>query len=176
MGRPESEAHALIAATEQEDALRIDVERIAEHMGAEVVFDRLDREVSGLLYRDGEHVVIGVNASHVDRRQRFTIAHEIGHLALHPGRPLFMDHVRVNYRDAVSSTATDLEEIQANRFAAEILMPKAKVVSEVRRLTSTATPPSLVAELADTFGVSEQAMEFRLTNLGLRRQVDLGVP
>jgi Zn-dependent peptidase ImmA (M78 family) len=171
MGRPESAAQELIVATGQQDDFRIDVELIASHLGAEVVLDRLDREVSGLLYRDGEHIVIGVNASHVDRRQRFTVAHEIGHLALHPGRPLFMDHVRVNYRDAVSSTATDLEEIQANRFAAEILMPREKVVAEVRRLTASSTAASVVEALADTFDVSEQAMEFRLMNLGLRRQV-----
>lgn len=172
MGKPESEALRLIAETEQDDPLRVDVEAVAAHLDAQIVLDRLDRLVSGLLYRDGLQVVIGVNSSHGDRRRRFTIAHEIGHLVLHPGRPLFMDHIRVNYRDATSSTATDLEEIQANRFAAEILMPRDRVVAEVRRLSASPDAEgSLVEELADSFDVSQQAMEFRLINLGLRRQV-----
>jgi Zn-dependent peptidase ImmA (M78 family) len=56
--------------------------------------------VSGILFRDGEHHVIGVNSAHPLARQRFTIAHELGHRALHPGRELILDvPVRVNLMD-----------------------------------------------------------------------------
>jgi Zn-dependent peptidase ImmA (M78 family) len=57
-------------------------------------------------------------------RQRFTIGHELGHLTLHHGHDLILERlVRLNFRDATSSTANDEEEIEANHFAAELLMP-----------------------------------------------------
>lgn len=173
MGKAETEATRLLAETGQGADLPVDVEAIARHLDAQVVEEKFDRTVSGMLYRDGDHVVIGVNSAHADRRRRFTIAHEIGHLVLHKGRPLVLDHVRVNFRDANSSTASDLEEIQANAFAAEILMPKDQVLANARRLLEddSRTEAAVIADLALGFEVSEQAMEYRLINLGLRRQV-----
>ena len=37
-----------------------------------------DKDLSGFLYREGAHSIIGINKTHVPVRQRFTIAHEIG--------------------------------------------------------------------------------------------------
>jgi len=153
----------------------VDVERLAEDLGAKVTLEGLDQEVSGALYRLPERLVIAVNRDHSLTRQRFTIAHEIGHLLLHQGRPLIVDHVvraRVSLRDSRSSLATEREEIQANRFAANLLMPAdfihACIGKELRRkLDETKT----IDGLARMFGVSAQAMEFRLANLGLRAAV-----
>lgn len=173
MGKAEMKAARLLEETGQSDQTPVDVEAIARHLHAQVVEERLDRSVSGLLYRDGEQIVIGVNSTHSDRRRRFTIAHEIGHLVLHKGRPLVLDHVRVNFRDANSSMASDLEEIQANAFAAEILMPQDQVIASARRLSEdqAVTESATISYLAQGFDVSEEAMQYRLINLGLRRQV-----
>ncbi len=173
MAKPEAEATRLLAETNQGQDLPVDIGRVAQHLGAQVVEERLDRDLSGLLYRDGEHVIIGVNSSHAERRRRFTVAHEIGHLVLHEGRPLVLDHVRVNFRNAASSTATNHEEIQANAFAAELLMPAPQVIASARAALEEgrASDAAFVRDLADGFGVSEQAMEYRLINLGLKRQV-----
>ena len=151
----------------------IDIEAVAGHLGAQVIRERLDRGVSGLLFRDGDSIIIGVNDLHASRRQRFTVAHEVGHLVLHKGRPLVLDHVRVNFRDSMSSAATNAEEIEANQFAAEILMPRDLVIREAKRLLEddpAATDASIVPLLAQGFDVSDQAMEYRLINLGFRRQ------
>lgn len=173
MGRPETEAIRLLAETGQATTAPVDIEAVARHLGAQVVEEKLDRSVSGMLYRDGEHVIIGVNSAHVDRRRRFTVAHEVGHLVLHKGRPLVLDHVRVNFRDTNSSTASDLEEIQANAFAAEVLMPRDQVIAAAKKLLDdrTITEAATIEYLAQGFDVSDQAMEYRLINLGLRRQV-----
>jgi len=174
MGRAEREAARLLVETGQDGQLPVDVEAIARHLEAQIVEEHLDRTVSGMLYRDDDHVVIGVNATHPERRRRYTIAHELGHLVLHKGRPLVVDHVRVNFRDAASSTATDYEEIQANAFAAELLMPRDQVIANARPALERAESSSeaaVVRDLADGFDVSEQAMEYRLINLGLRRQI-----
>jgi Zn-dependent peptidase ImmA (M78 family) len=175
VSRAELEAARLLTASGQGEELPVDVQAVAAHLGAQIVLEHLDRSVSGMLYRDDDHVVIGVNSAHTERRRRFTIAHELGHLVLHKGRPLVVDHVRVNFRDATSSTATDLEEIQANAFAAELLMPRDQVTATARQgLKAAATQgaeAAAVRDLADGFDVSEQAMDYRLINLGLRRQV-----
>jgi Zn-dependent peptidase ImmA (M78 family) len=155
-----------------EASLPVNVERLATHLG--VVISRSafkDGDVSGMLVRqDGQSPVVGVNDSHSTLRQRFTIAHELGHLLLHPGREVVLDRpVRVNLRDKTSSTATDLEEIEANAFAANLLMPAELVRSELQRLPATVQqdPETCAAELADIFEVSTAAMGFRLINLGL---------
>jgi Zn-dependent peptidase ImmA (M78 family) len=118
-------------------------------------------------YREGERVVIGVNSVHAKTRQRFSIAHEIGHLLLHKGRPMFIDRDgRLNRRDEVSTFGTDVEEIEANSFAAALLMPRHLLAEAVSRLhnNSQAVSPEV---LAKRFDVSVQAMQYRLINLGL---------
>lgn len=69
-------------------AAPIDVLAHAKLAGAQVVrhhFD--DGDISGMLYRDDTRTVIGLNSTQSPTRQRFTVAHELGHLKLHPGRP-----------------------------------------------------------------------------------------
>jgi Zn-dependent peptidase ImmA (M78 family) len=146
----------------------IPVERIAEQLGATLNYEPFEGNVSAMLYRDSVRTVIGINANHVHTRQRFSIAHEVGHLRLHPGRPVILDHlVRINFRDETSSMATDQEEIAANAFAAELLMPEALVVREIDRHLDLvgANNERLINELAQAFDVSREAMGFRLANL-----------
>lgn len=172
MTRAEAEA-ARLRAEYTDGALPVPIETIAERLGVTLVVEALDRNVSGLLFRQGTDRAIGVNATHPMVRQRFTVAHELGHLCLHPGKELILDHVRVNLRDDTSSSGTDRQEREANAFAAELLMPRAEVVDEVRRSLDRGgtTDSRFIADLAQLFDVSEQAMEYRLVNLGLRRQI-----
>jgi Zn-dependent peptidase ImmA (M78 family) len=146
----------------------IPVERIAQELGASLIYEPFEGNVSAMLFRDEHRTVIGINAKHARTRQRFSIAHEIGHLLLHPGRPVILDHlVRVNFRDEQSRLATNREEIAANAFAAELLMPEALIAEEVgRRLGLVGTSDArLISSLAQIFDVSKEAMGFRLVNL-----------
>jgi Zn-dependent peptidase ImmA (M78 family) len=151
----------------------VPVERIAARLGASISHRPFEDGVSGMLFRgdDDGMKLIGVNSSHSSTRQRFTIAHEIGHLLLHKGRPMILDAPgRVNMRDSTSSQATDAEEIEANSFAAELLMPSERTVEEFRKRMSAKGDKKVervVAELAKRFDVSPQAMQFRLVNLNL---------
>lgn len=144
----------------------IPVEDLARALGAEVAYDSFDGEISGMLYRDGDRAIIGVNSRHAPTRQRFTVAHEIAHLLLHPGKPVYIDRfVRMmNFRDGSS----DPDEVAANAFAAELLMPREFMSAEIHRITSSqraVTPQVLIADLAKKFRVSPAAMSYRLTNL-----------
>ncbi|MGW9205713.1 ImmA/IrrE family metallo-endopeptidase [Embleya sp. NPDC055664] len=132
-----------------------------------VVAQKMDDEVSGMLLRRDEEKVIGVNEGHAEVRQRFTVAHELGHLLLHAGRPLILDTgTRVNLRDSVSSMATDREEIEANRFAAALLAPEVMVRREARKVRFSSAD-ELVRRLSERFGMSTTAMNYRLMNLGI---------
>lgn len=152
--------------------LPVPVEVIAGKLGVLVRRQRFDADdVSGLLLREpGEAPIIGVNANNAEVRQRFTIAHELGHLVLHKGKRLVVDRaVRVNFRDAVSSLATDREEMEANAFAAALLMPAAAVTDQLHRIVRGRhrSDSEVVDVLAKKSLVSRSAMEFRLVNLGM---------
>jgi Zn-dependent peptidase ImmA (M78 family) len=152
----------------------VPIEVIARGEGAQIARNNFEGWESGFILRDGRHTIIGVNTRTSRRRQRFTIAHEIGHLLLHEGT-LIVDHaVRVNWRDEVSGMATDTEEIEANTFAAELLMPRELVINEleeymkkVAATNRTMSHEDLITSLAREFDVSAEAMGYRLINLGI---------
>ncbi|MFD6988099.1 ImmA/IrrE family metallo-endopeptidase [Streptomyces sp. NPDC059943] len=145
----------------------VDPFELARELDVLVVPQQMDDDVSGMLLRKDGSCVIGVNEIHSRERQRFTVAHELGHLRLHEGRPLILDtDARVNYRNVVSSMATDREEIDANRFAAALLAPE-EMVRRAAQGISFRTTDDLVRLLAKQFLLSEMAMTYRLMNLGV---------
>lgn len=150
----------------------VPVEKLAQDAGALISYQPFEaQDISGLLYRAaGSAAVIGVNSNNPKVRQRFTIAHELGHLILHQGHDLILERlIRLNFRDATSSTASHEEEIEANRFAAELLMPQ-DFLEHVLATLLQGRPLSdleLVRRLARRFEVSQSAMEYRLTGLGM---------
>lgn len=168
--RRSSEAAAR-SLLEQHKALSapIDVEQLATKVGAVVSYEVFKEDLSGVCIKEKHRIVIGVNSFHANTRQRFTIAHEIGHLVLEHKGDVFIDQT-VMRRDAKSSQAVDRQEIEANQFAAELLMPRDLVLAAVERRQSKKSdlsPTAIVDELSQEFQVSTQAMEHRLTNLGM---------
>ncbi len=149
----------------------VDVMAAAAHCQLQVVLAPYDGETSGLLVRQDDGTkVVGVNSNNGDERKRFTIAHEIGHALLHleDDNEMFIDKPReVLFRDAVSSRATDAREIEANAFAAELLMPKTIVRRAFYVAVQSDRDDALVGKLATEFEVSRTAMAYRLVNLGL---------
>jgi Zn-dependent peptidase ImmA (M78 family) len=137
-------------------------------LGARVLVEGFSDDLSGVLIRKGETCTIAVNCSHSPLRRRFTIAHECGHLALQHEGEVFVDKHILNRRDSNSSLAVDEQEIQANQFAASLLMPRDEVVRYMDRLLQSYRSHAVLVELmASAFKVSKSAMEIRLVNLGL---------
>jgi Zn-dependent peptidase ImmA (M78 family) len=173
MSRIESRADALLAAA---GITRppVPVDKIARKLGVDLVYRPFEGNISAMLFRDGDRRIIGVNSSHVGTRQRFSIAHELGHHELHPGREVTLDRVvRIDLRDRESSSGSDRQEIAANQFAAELLMPRQWVTREVSiRVPGGRVPDQdrLANDLAKLFEVSLQAMQYRLVNLGIVQQ------
>lgn len=148
--------------------LPIPVDRIAKTIGAHLVYSPLDEELSGMVFVKGNQTIIGVNSFHHPNRQRFTISHEIGHLEMH--RQFISAHVHVDkkftvlMRDMNSATGTDRLEIEANRFAAELLMPEWAVQRVLKQNEIDIDDDKAIGELARKFRVSRQAFEYRLRN------------
>lgn len=93
------------------------------------------------------HIWVRIDASLP--RQRFTIAHELGHLLLHPLGEEFRD----------TKFLGTPQEVEANRFAAELLMPEPMIYEFAKWADYDAE------KLADLFVVSKVAMQIRLTSV-----------
>jgi len=149
----------------------VPVERIARLAGAHIRYEPFEGEISGLIYRENDLTIIGVNSLHSETRQRFTIGHELGHMKLHRTTELHIDRNFRVYRNEKSSQATDPMEIDANRFAAELLMPEMLIRRDWdQRETSFIYDyenDDFIYRLAKRYKVSLQAMIFRLINLSL---------
>jgi Zn-dependent peptidase ImmA (M78 family) len=131
----------------------------------------LEEDVSGLLITKPDMSCIVVRKDDALARQRFTIAHEIGHFVLRhqfePGEHVHVDRgYRVSHRDQRSSSGTDLREIEANQFAAALLMPSSIVTENIKALGTEELNDEHVTNLARKFRVSEQAITIRLSVLG----------
>ena len=144
----------------------VPVDDIAEKEGASITFKQFNNEISGLLLRQGDTAIIAVEKDQPNTRRRFTVAHELAHMMLHDGKELRVDtKFRVNLRSPESSTAEDVEEIEANAFAAGLLMPEAFLKKDLEGVVLDVDDTELVKALAKRYEVSTQAMTLRLVNL-----------
>lgn len=149
----------------------VDVEKVAERLRLKLVYMNLGDDVSGLLISKGDSSVIAVQETDYPNRQRFTIAHEIGHFFLRhqfePGEHVHVDrgHV-ITPRNSRSSTGADPKEIEANQFAACLLMPSSLLSRRIKEFKAESLRDYHVSKLAEEFEVSEQAMTIRLSTLG----------
>jgi Zn-dependent peptidase ImmA (M78 family) len=144
----------------------VPVDRMARAAGAKVVYNDFKDEVSGVLIRRDGTVVIGVDKKQSQERRRFTIAHELAHLLLHDGEEIHVDKLfRVNLRSPSSSKAEDVEEIEANAFAATLLMPLSFLRTDLQGVVLDIDDVARIEGLAKRYRVSTQAMTFRLMNI-----------
>lgn len=137
------------------------VSAIAKELGISVLAATLPAGVSGELRPSEGTYVVRVNRHDSKARQRFTVAHEIAHYLLH------RDQIGAGITDDVlyRSTLSDAREAEANKLAAEIIMPQSTMDREFRE--KAGQREEVIAQLAEQFQVSEAAMRIRLENLWL---------
>lgn len=149
----------------------IDLAKITKELNLKVVYsDEIPNTVSGVLdCRNAESPLILINKNKSENHQRFSLAHEIGHYLLHSfDGQLHMDgNMGVFFRssqDGITSSNKSYNlkiEREANVFAAELLMPKDLLESEVNSRYQS-IDMTLVEELSKTFAVSQVAMAIRM--------------
>lgn len=139
----------------------IDVFSLANQIGISIDRGRMGDNVSGAIHFEGEdRAAVGLNITESQQRQRFTLAHEIGHFLMHRDRDLYIDSHDMLFRKFEGPANT--KERDANVFAAALLMPKPLLEAE-RKVSSQDD----VARMAKKYKVSVPAMSYRLLNLGL---------
>lgn len=141
----------------------VNMEELAESLDVQTSFQPMEEEISAMLLIECGKAHIVVNATHPPNRKRFSLAHELGHFALHASDAncFFVD--RAFFRNSRSSIGNSREEIEANAFAAALLMPKKLVQKE---LPGDQNVEIKVDEMAKRFEVSDEAMTIRLIKLG----------
>jgi Zn-dependent peptidase ImmA (M78 family) len=168
-GQIRSAARSLLSKS-RAHALPVDLEAVAKHLAIRILYEDMANDMSGLLVVKAGKRAIGVNRNHYRNRQRFTIAHEIGHFVLHhksfedPKNDLHWDKKWAYFRSAESAGA-DLDEYEANQFAAELLMPEDLLRDLIKRERIDLSDDIDISRLADALQVSEQALTIRLIAL-----------
>ena len=149
-------AEHLAVMREFTHAVPVRVGELAKALGLKVVEATLPLSISGMIRPDESGAfVIRVNRFEPKERQRFTIAHEIAHFLLH--RSLITRGVvdSTLYRSKLSSRL----EAEANRLAADIIMPRQLVSQQLAEIPPGIEDPD--AYLAEKFRVSRAAMDIR---------------
>lgn len=151
----------------------VPIEKIIKDLKINLVYEPLDADISGFLFRDettGKSIIC-VNENHTTNRKRFTIAHELGHFLLHNGsEDTHIDRgFTINFRNSISSQAINKREIEANAFAAALLMPEELLIPAVLEKLENGVDivdESGLKDIAKKFKVSEHALCIRLGKLG----------
>lgn len=132
----------------------IDPERVASQLNITVTRLPLEDGISGMLRVEPGWTEIFVNSDDPPTRQRFTIAHEIGHYYERSSR----GQIDFNVIDYRSPGNYDIHEFYADEFAASLLMPNAEIKEAVAEGLS-------IPLIAARFQVSPAAARMRVERL-----------
>lgn len=134
----------------------LDVSRLTTLLGITLRLEPMKGEESGSLKQEKSGLwVMTINSLHHPHRQRFTIAHELGHFIRHTiNITSFTD--TVFFRNGESNNM----EVEANRFAAELLMPDDEFINFIENGSNQ------VSDIASHFQVSSMAVRIRAQQLG----------
>jgi len=119
--------------------------------------EQMQSNVSGYFRNENGKWIIGINQVHHPNRQKFTMAHELGHYMLHKAKDVNIVDTTLFRNDEADSV-----EYMANDFASKLLMPEDKV----RELVDSGIKN--IGELAEQFGISASAMKYRVLSLGYK--------
>lgn len=144
----------------------INVEALIRDMGIILEDTTLD-SMSGFAYQKDGNRVIGINSTDGDARKKFTMAHELGHMIVHAKDDVTFDKNFVYFRDSRSSTGLLPKEVEANAFAAELLMPAERLTKQIIAVGGIDLVDShdKIEELAKEYEVSFSAMTVRIDSL-----------
>lgn len=138
--------------------------QLAKDLGVAIKVSSMRTGFSGQIAREGNQYVIRVNRNEARERQRFTIGHELAHYLLHR-------HVIDSSPDGITDTvlyrsgASERIEFEANRLAAEIVMPMSLIERELREKFGGVMTEATIEGLAAKFEVSKAAMEIKLSTI-----------
>jgi Zn-dependent peptidase ImmA (M78 family) len=133
----------------------LDLPKLTQHLGIAMLLEPMKDEESGSLSKDKKgNWIMKVNSLHHPNRQRFTISHELGHFIKHRA-------IHNTFKDSTffRNNESNYIEVEANKFAAELLMPKQIFDTYIQNVSSK------VEDIAKHFQVSSMAVRIRAKEL-----------
>lgn len=167
------EAERLLTEHHPDLTLPIPVDTIVDRLGMRQGRKRQDTTTAvAFTIRDAiGNITLGVNTVHGRARQRFALAHALGHAQMHEHDLVICHAIRANTGLPAGSTATPAQERAANRFAADLLMPESAIARELSvwlgGQPAGLDRERLVNDLHKLFVVPYEAMAFRLVDLSI---------
>ncbi len=141
-------------------AAPVDPAKIARDLGIIVNFARFPKHdnVSGFYNADQNAIYVNINEA--PARMTFTIAHELGHYHLHQEWVKSSEY-KILFRNQVLTAQKDPKEQEANKFAANLLVPKFLLDQyDIKKLFINSLIS--ISEIATMFAVSADVIKLRL--------------
>jgi Zn-dependent peptidase ImmA (M78 family) len=148
------------------DTVPVDVKTIIMDQGILLRQVCLPDDISGVLDTRSIAIIL-INANHSRKRQRFSMAHELGHYFFQNRQGVIHTDRQIFFRSNLAKKGTDEDEKTANRFAAELLMPTTILREKLQIYPDLidADDDSLIIKLANDFDVSTAALAFKLSGV-----------
>lgn len=144
----------------------IDLLKVTEGVPIQIIRTPIDNEdLSGFIGFRHDTFIIVTNTNHKLGSERFTIAHEIYHLIKNR-----MSIKKGSVIEEMIWNENNRNEIMANAFAAELLMPKDDIIKHVKLITENMTKeiePGIIVQLQQKYGVSYIAITKRLNEVNI---------
>ncbi|MGP4088200.1 helix-turn-helix domain-containing protein [Streptomyces sp. KR55] len=139
------------------------ITKCAETFGVDVAVTQLPDGVDGLAWHTDTFRLILVKPTEIWTRQRFTLAHELGHILAQDAQEAVVES------DVAPGRQKDLTEVRANVFASNLLMPEPEVRHHFEQLADSHGKLSddAFSALVVGFKVSPSALAARLSQLRL---------
>lgn len=138
----------------------IQIGKLAHSLGIEVLSAALPSDISGQIRQcpTSQRFEIKVNLADASVRQRFTVAHEIGHYLLHKSD---IDGDGITDTVLYRSSLSDKKEAEANRIAAFLLLPWIATQKWVKTKFNGDISPNHLEDIARAWHVSELTVGYR---------------
>lgn len=139
----------------------LDIVALAANLGLEVYQERLENNAGYIAHSDGDTFIV-VNSLDSLTRQRFTIAHEIGHYV--------NDFERLKKDGRLDRGAEKVyteEEMAADKFATSLLIPQSEAEEFLKNGSHKVANAAVVEKMANYFNVSKTMAVQRLREIGV---------
>lgn len=158
-------AQKLLQECGLDDVTDIDLGDLLAYRGALLVEGKM-HNADGRIIHGKKRSIIKVNSEiPYPGRKRFTIAHELGHFEMHRDYPIHNDSESLDwFSETLHKMKNGYQELEANEFASELLMPAELFKSETRYKKFT---PDLLRSLAERFQTSITSVVFKCVELDI---------
>jgi len=144
-----------------------DIAKLIKEFGGEIERTYQSHDIGCYVVKENRGFKMYLNSTYNERKQRFLIASQLGHLVMH--MYYLDDYVWQNIKNLDSRVyrfGHDQQELEANEFASEFLMPE-KEFKEMTVKFAKENYDGLIVNLSNYFKVSEKAILYRGHNLKL---------